>query len=148
MTPSVATPLDLWLLLQQANAVPVGHSANDFDLAMAVTVGLPTVVLQRLLELHVLDSADVLLIMPMRTFRRRKATRSRLTTEESDRVVRMVRLTVAACDALRGTERGKRWLRTPNAALRGLRPLDCGRTSIGAQVVKQILGRLSHGIGF
>jgi putative toxin-antitoxin system antitoxin component (TIGR02293 family) len=148
MTPSVAPSVDLWLLLEQAEAVPVGRAANDFDVAMAVSVGLPIVVLRRLLELRVLEVADVPLIMPMRTFKRREATRSRLTTDESDRVVRMVKLTVVACEALGGTERGTRWLRTPNAALRGFRPLDCGRTSIGALVVTQILGRINHGIGF
>jgi putative toxin-antitoxin system antitoxin component (TIGR02293 family) len=148
MTLSGASPVDLWLLLQHADAVPAGSAANDLDLAMAIKVGLTTVVLRRLLELHVLQVADVPLIMPMRTFMRREATESRLTTEESDRVVRVVQLIVAARDALGDMERGMRWLRTPNAALRGSRPLDCGRTSIGALVVTQILGRITHGIGF
>jgi putative toxin-antitoxin system antitoxin component (TIGR02293 family) len=148
MTRSGASPVDLWQLLRQADAVPAGSAANDLDLAAAVSVGLPTAVLRRLLELHVLQVADVPLIMPMRTFMRREATQSRLTADESDRVVRIAQLTVAASDALGDIERGMRRLRTPNAVLRGARPLEFGRTSIGARIVTQIVGRISHGIGF
>jgi putative toxin-antitoxin system antitoxin component (TIGR02293 family) len=148
MIPSVATSFDLWLLLQQAHVVPFGRDANDFDLAGAVSVGLPTAVFERLLELQVLDSADVSLIMPMRSFRRRNATRSRLTTEESDRLVRVVRLTLAAADAFGDMERGKSWMRTPNPAMRGSRPVELVQTSVGTRVVEQILGRIIHGIGY
>jgi putative toxin-antitoxin system antitoxin component (TIGR02293 family) len=148
MTPSGTSPIDLWLLLQHANAVPAGRAANDLDLAIAVEVGLPAAVLRSLLELHLLQVADVPLILPMRTFLRREATQSRLTSQESDRVVRIAQLIIDASDALGDVERGMRWLRTPNATLRGSRPLELGRTSIGARIVTEILGRIRHGIGF
>ena len=148
MTPSVASPPDLWRLLQQANAVPAEHAANDGDLAKAVEAGLPRAVLHRLIAMHVLEPADVPFIFLKRTVQRGKAVRSRLTTDQSDYLARIVQLTLGAADALGDMERGKQWLRTPSLAMRGLRPLDWVRTSIGARVVEQILGRINHGIGF
>lgn len=148
MTAPVAPSVNLWDLLQQAKAVPAGHTANALDLADAIEAGLPIAVLRRLMLLGVLEPADVTLIMPVRTFQHRKATRSRLTIDESDRVVRLAHMTVASADALGDMERGKQWLRTANPSLRGARPLDLLRTSEGTRVVEQILGRISHGIGF
>jgi putative toxin-antitoxin system antitoxin component (TIGR02293 family) len=148
MSPSPEAPFDLWLLLQQANAVPAGVAANDLDLAMAVEGGLPIVVLLCLLELHLLEAAEVPVIMSMQTYQQGMSKPLKLNVEESDRLVRIVRLTMAASDALGDLERGKQWLRTPNAALRGLRPLDLLRTSVGTRVVEQVLGRVDHGIGF
>jgi putative toxin-antitoxin system antitoxin component (TIGR02293 family) len=131
-----------------AKVVPAGHGANDLDLAKAVEAGLPVGLLRRMLTQRYIELVDVALIMPMRTFHHRKAARARLTTDESDRVMRIAQLTAAASDALGDLERGKLWLRTPNPALRGERPLDWVRTTDGTRVVQQILGRIAHGIGF
>jgi putative toxin-antitoxin system antitoxin component (TIGR02293 family) len=139
---------DLWRLLQQANAVPAEHAANDLDLAKAVEAGFPTAVLDRLVALHVLDPADVSLVVPKTTDQRRKPVRSRLTTEQSDHLVRIVQFTLATARAFGDLDRGKQWLRTASPTFRGLRALDWLRTSVGARVVEQILGRMNHGIGF
>lgn len=100
MTPSVAAPLDLWALLQDAKVVPAEHAANDLDVVKAIEGGLPVRLLSRLLAMEILELVDVSLIMPLRTFQHRKAHRTRLTTDESDRVVRIAQLTAAASDAL------------------------------------------------
>lgn len=148
MIPPFETPLNLWLLLREVDAVPAGRGANGLDVAKAVEAGLPIALFGRLLERRVLESADVPLVMSMRTFHHRKAARSRLTTAESDRLVRIIQLTAAASGALGSMERGMRWLRTPNFSLRGLRPLDWVKTSAGMRVVEELLGRVDHGIGF
>lgn len=142
-----ATP-DLWSLLQQSKAVPAGSAANGLDIAQAVEHGFPITVLTRLLTLHLVERSDLSLVMPLRTFQHRKATKARLTTDESDRVVRLAELTVMASASLGDVERGKRWLRTANTALRGARPIEMVRTSEGTRIVMQILGRIEHGIGF
>lgn len=146
-TTATAAP-DLWSLLQQSKAVPAGHAANGLDIARAVESGFPMTILTRLMTLRLLDRSEVSLVMPLRTFQHRKATRARLTTDESDRVVRLAELTVMASAALGDVERGRQWLRTSNTALRGARPIDMVRTSEGSRIVLQILGRIEHGIGF
>jgi putative toxin-antitoxin system antitoxin component (TIGR02293 family) len=39
-----------------------------------------------------------------------------------------------------------RWLRRPNRALGGERPLDLLTSDAGARVVEQVLGRIEHGV--
>lgn len=70
------------------------------------------------------------------------------SVDEPDRVARLSELTAVASDALGDVERGERWLRTPNVALDGSRPIDMTRTPEGTRLVMQILGRIDHGIGF
>jgi putative toxin-antitoxin system antitoxin component (TIGR02293 family) len=43
-------------------------------------------------------------------------------------------------------EKAAQWLKTPNRALRGVRPLDQLDTDPGVREVEDILGRISYGV--
>jgi len=84
--------------------------------------------------------------IPQRTLTRRLSQRSRLTAAESDRTVRFARVYTNAVEMIGDEEKAVEWLRTPNRALGGERPLDQLDTDPGAREVEDILGRIAYGV--
>jgi putative toxin-antitoxin system antitoxin component (TIGR02293 family) len=84
--------------------------------------------------------------IPQRTLTRRLSEGSLLTSAESDRTVRMARLYAHAVEMLGDQEKATEWLRTPNRALGGERPLDQLDTDTGARMVEDVLGRIAYGV--
>lgn len=77
--------------------------------------------------------------------RRRKA--GTLTTEESDRLLRVARLVARAHEMMLGDEdAARRWLRDRHELLEGESPLERASTEVGGREVEQLIGRLRHGI--
>jgi putative toxin-antitoxin system antitoxin component (TIGR02293 family) len=81
-----------------------------------------------------------------RTLSRRVASSSRLTAEESDRVVRRARVLAIANDTFDDKTKAARWLQTPNRALEGDKPFDRLDTDAGVQSVEEVLGRIAYGV--
>ena len=79
------------------------------------------------------------------TLQRRKAA-GRLTSQESDKVVRFSRLLKLAADLFGSVERGRAWLKYPQRGLGGAVPLDYARTEVGAQEVERLLGRIQYSV--
>jgi putative toxin-antitoxin system antitoxin component (TIGR02293 family) len=69
-----------------------------------------------------------------------------LTPSESDRTVRVARVYANAVEMIGDAEKAIEWLRTPNRALGGERPLDQLDTDVGAQMVDDVLGRIAYGV--
>src|SRR5436305_10203711 len=118
------------------------------DLAQLVRKGLPASVVTALDEK--LDLGHMVLSrklgIPQRTLTRRLSERSRLTAAESDRTVRLARVYANAVEMIGDEGKAVDWLRTPNRALGGERPLDKLDTDIGAREVEDILGRIAYGV--
>ena len=84
--------------------------------------------------------------IPATTLGRRKRA-GRLTPAESDRLVRIARLTDMALALMRGdATAGRRWLNTPQALLNDETPLHRASTETGGREVEQLIGRLRHGV--
>ena len=79
------------------------------------------------------------------TLHRRRA-QGRLTSDESDRLVRFARLMGMAVQALGTTQHARTWLATPQHGLGGAIPLDYARTEVGAREVEDLLGRIEYGV--
>ena len=92
-----------------------------------------------------MPEAASLLQMPARTLARRKQTR-KLQPDESDRLYRLARMAAHAVDVFGSDEKATAWLRRPNRALGGERPIRLLDTDLGARQVEDILGRLDYGI--
>lgn len=127
----------------------LGHSVTKLDdLTKLVRKGLPadavTVLAQKLDVGHTVLSRK--LGIPQRTLTRRLSQHSRLTTAESDRTVRLARVYATAVEFLGNETRAVEWLRTPNRALGGERPLDELDTDVGARAVEDVLGRIAYGV--
>lgn len=118
------------------------------DLAQLIRTGLPAGSVTALAQkLHLANSVlSRKLGIPQRTLTRRLSEGSLLTSAESDRTVRMARVYAYAVEMIGDEEKAIEWLRTPNRALGGARPLDQLDTGMGARMVEDILGRIAYGV--
>jgi putative toxin-antitoxin system antitoxin component (TIGR02293 family) len=118
------------------------------DLAQLVRKGLPATSVTALAEKLDLGNTAMSqkLGIPERTLSRRLSQHSRLTAAESDRTVRLARVYANAVELIGNLEKAVEWLRTPNRALGGERPLDQLDTDPGARAVEDVLGRIAYGV--
>ncbi len=118
------------------------------ELAELVREGLPVKSLFLLAERLDLRQAEISekIGIPQRTLTRRITQDSRLTPAESDRTVRLAQVYANAAETLGSGEKAAAWLKTPNRALRGQRPLDQLDTDPGVREVEDILGRIAYGV--
>ena len=117
-------------------------------LAELIREGLPVKALFLLAERLDLRQAEISekIGIPQRTLTRRLTQHSRLTPTESDRTVRLAQVYATAADTLGDGDKAAQWLKTPNRALRGGRPLDQLDTDPGVREVEDVLGRISYGV--
>jgi putative toxin-antitoxin system antitoxin component (TIGR02293 family) len=101
--------------------------------------------LRRALDVPMARIADLLGIPP-RTLARRKDA-GRLEPDESDRLLRLSRITALALQLFEGqVDAARGWLFDPQAHLGDRAPIDLARTEVGAREVEALIGRLEHGI--
>ena len=86
------------------------------------------------------------LVVPKRTFARRKAANERLTVEETDKAMRLERIAVQAERVFGAADKAHRWLREPKRALQGETPLAYLASEAGARVVEEMLYRIEYGM--
>jgi putative toxin-antitoxin system antitoxin component (TIGR02293 family) len=86
------------------------------------------------------------LVIPRRTLTRRLQAGDRLSLEESDRALRLARITAMAERVFAEEEKAHRWLRKPSPMLEGSSPLELLRTEAGAHLVEQALHRIDYGM--
>ncbi len=84
--------------------------------------------------------------IPPRTLARRKAS-GRLTSDESEKLLRLSSVFEQAVELFEGDELGaRRWLTMAQKALENQTPLAYSRTELGAREVENLIGRLEHGV--
>ena len=119
---------------------------SDLGVVEAVRAGLPLALVDELLESGRLSAAELdRLAFPRRTLAHRR-TLGRLSPEQSDRLLRILRVVIAAEDSFADPLRAARWLRRPTRALDGHAPLDLLDTDIGARRVETLIGQIGQGI--
>jgi putative toxin-antitoxin system antitoxin component (TIGR02293 family) len=112
----------------------------------ATATGAVTEILDELVE-HGFSRDEIFaLVVPRRTLARRRESGNRLSPEESDRAVRLARITAHAERVFGDDEKAHGWLREPSRTLGGTIPLDLLRTETGAQLVEQTLHRIDFGM--
>jgi len=113
-----------------------------------VREGFPVAAVERLQRAFALSTDEVtaLVQIPPRTMTRRKAT-GRLKADESDRVLRALRLMHRATVLFNNDPAAaKAWMTTPQRGLGGAVPLDLAGTELGAREVEDALGRIEDGV--
>ena len=84
--------------------------------------------------------------IPERTLARRKVA-GRLTSDESERLLRVSTVFEKALDLFEGDRAAAlKWLTTTRKALDRQSPLMYSRTELGAREVENLIGRLEHGV--
>lgn len=120
--------------------------ATDSDILRLVEGRLATSVIKRLmgfgLERSEIDEA----VIPSRTLQHRRSRREKLTMEESDRVLRMIR-TLSTAEAIYGSrERALAWMRRPQPRLEERTPLSLLKTDTGTRLVEELLIQIDEGM--
>ena len=76
---------------------------------------------------------------------KRRLGEGRFHPDESERLVRVARLTERAKEVFEDLNGAREWLKSPQFALGGEIPLEYADTEPGAQIVEDLLGRIAHG---
>ncbi len=120
--------------------------ASESEILSIVERLLAPAVIKRLVGLG-LERAEIdAIIIPQRTLQHRRSRREKLTLEESDRVVRAIRV-LSRTEAVYGTrERALAWLRRDNPRLEGRAPLSLLRTDTGSRIVEELLVQIDEGM--
>ena len=85
------------------------------------------------------------LIIKPRTLSHRRANRSRLTVEESDRAARVARAIALAEKTFANRDKADGWLHEGLNSLGGRAPMELIRTDAGARIVENLMARISWG---
>lgn len=119
---------------------------GGLDLVRLIRDGLPIDAIDHVMDGGWLSAVELdRIVLPRRTLSNRRKT-GRLTAEQSDRLVRVVRLLALTAETFGDREKAARWLRRPTSALGGEPPLHLLDTDEGARAVENLLGRIAHGI--
>jgi putative toxin-antitoxin system antitoxin component (TIGR02293 family) len=124
----------------------VARIRSDRDLASLVENQLPATVIQWLLRGGLSDAEVYQLILPRRTLAHRVAGHQPLSREESDKAVRIARITSMAEQVFGDSERAWRWLRKPKKHFDGKTPMEKLGTEAGARLVEEIVQQIDHGM--
>jgi putative toxin-antitoxin system antitoxin component (TIGR02293 family) len=124
------------------------RKVETMELLRKVEAGLPYATLehfQRNVDLQTEELATLVQIKPRTLARRRES--KRLTTEESDRLLRASRVFGKALALFEGDlDAARSWFSAPAPALANRSPQDVAATELGAREVENLIGRLEHGV--
>jgi putative toxin-antitoxin system antitoxin component (TIGR02293 family) len=85
------------------------------------------------------------LVLPRKTLAHRRTLGS-LTSDQSDRLSRVLRIIDEAETTFGDPTKAHAWLRRPTVLLDGESPLDRLDTDFGTRQVEELLGRIAHGL--
>ena len=85
-------------------------------------------------------------LIPVSTIKRRLKNDERFNTQESDEIYRLAMLLKLATELFDDEERALKWMRENVYGLGGKRPLDMVSTTVDFEIVKDLIGRLEHGV--
>ena len=123
----------------------IAPPGTDSEVLSIVERRLPTSVINRLLALGLTRTEIDAAIIALRTLQHRRSRREKLTIEESDRVLRLLRVLSLAESIYETRERALQWLRRENPRLDGRAPLSLLTTDTGSRLVEQLLGQIDEG---
>lgn len=120
--------------------------ATESDLLRIVEKRLSPSVIKRLSLLGLERGEIDELVIAQRTLQHRRSRREKLTMEESDRVLRTVRVLSSAETVYGSRERALHWLRNPHARLEGRTPLSLLKSDTGSRIVEEFLVQIDEGM--
>lgn len=128
----------------------LGIAKDRAELVQQIQHGLAVTVIEKLAdELQLPQQAllKVARIAPATLTRRRKSAAGLLSPAESDRIYRIAEAYRSALQLFEGSaDLARRWLAEPAKALGGVSPLQRLDTEAGASEVRDLVGRLEHGV--
>jgi putative toxin-antitoxin system antitoxin component (TIGR02293 family) len=119
---------------------------SEQELLDLIEEQLPASSIKRLLGLGITRAEVDALVIPLRTLQHRRSRREKLTVDESDRVLRMMRILSQAEEVYGNRERALAWLRRPNRCLGNRAPLSLIKTDAGSRMVEEHLVQIDEGM--
>jgi putative toxin-antitoxin system antitoxin component (TIGR02293 family) len=119
---------------------------SDADLVRLVEEQLPADTVRSLVRGGLTDAEAYQLIVPRRTLAHRVAKKQFLSREESDKAVRVARITAMAERAFGDAARAWRWLRKPKDRFDGKTPIEMVSSEAGARMVEEMIVQIDDGI--
>ena len=122
--------------------------SRSLDLNRQIRQGVSFAALTRLQKQYGLSRSELLtmLVISQSTCRRREFE-GKLSVDEGDKILRYARLLDLALELVNGNrENALQWLSTPNRALSGETPVNYAQTGVGAEVVRDLIAKIEHGV--
>ena len=116
------------------------------ELASLVEKRLPVTTIKSLVRGGLSDAEVYQLIVPRRTLAHRIARHQPLSKDESDRAVRVARISAMAEQVFGEPEGAWRWLRKSKSRFGGRPPMEMLATEAGARLVEEMIVQIDHGI--
>jgi putative toxin-antitoxin system antitoxin component (TIGR02293 family) len=124
----------------------VSSLRSDKDLAALVQKRLSPAAIDSLIRSGLSDAEVYDLIVPRRTLAHRIAKHQSLSKEESDKAVRVARVTAAAEQVFGEPERAWRWLRKPKRQFDSKSPIEMLASEAGARLVEELIIQIDNGL--
>jgi putative toxin-antitoxin system antitoxin component (TIGR02293 family) len=123
-----------------------GRISSELELASLAERGLPLTTVNRMTR-HGLTRDEVhALVIHRRTFKHRKASRQKLSKEESDRAIRTARILARAQATLGDATSALSWVREPKTRFEGKTPIQMMSTETGGRLVEEMLVQIDEGM--
>jgi putative toxin-antitoxin system antitoxin component (TIGR02293 family) len=120
--------------------------ATETDILRIVERRLSPSIIKRLSALGFNRAEIDAAVIPSRTLQHRRSRREKLTVEETDRVLRAIRV-LSSAEAVYGSrDRALGWLRTPHPGLESRVPLSLLKTDTGSRMVEELLLQIDEGM--
>ena len=119
---------------------------SEAEILRIVERRLTPAVIKRLISLGLERGEIDAVIIPQRTLQHRRSRREKLTVDESDRVLRAIRVLSLAQAIYGSRERALAWLRKPNPRLDDRVPLSLLKTDTGSRMVEELLVQIDEGM--
>jgi len=143
--------VDGWWIMNAANIqmgdwLGIQTPTSESEILRIVERRLAPSVIKRLATLGLERSEIDEIVIASRTLQHRRSRREKLTMEESDRVLRVIRVLSSAESIYGSRERALAWLRRPHARLEGRAPLSLLKTDTGSRIVEELLIQIDEGM--
>lgn len=131
---------------QIGNWLGLKPPATEGEILRIVEGRLAPSVIKRLVALGLQRTEIESAVIPLRTLQHRRSRREKLTVEESDRVLRVIRVLALAESVYGSRERALAWLRNLHPRLAGRTPLSLLKTDTGSRIVEELLIQIDEGM--
>jgi len=120
--------------------------ATELEMLRIIEGRLASSTIKRLISLG-LERVEIdSIIISQKMLQHRRSRRERLTVEESDRVLRAVRVLSLAESVYGNKERALAWTRKSQVRLDGRAPLSLLKTYTGSRIVEEMLVQIDEGM--
>jgi putative toxin-antitoxin system antitoxin component (TIGR02293 family) len=113
----------------------------------AVESGLPVSTLTKFLSVSGMQGRDIYkVVISARTLRQRMKRKEPLTTDEADRLLRLIRVYDETAHVFGNRNKALCWLTEPKPRFKERTPLQMLRTDLGGRMVEEMLVQIDEGI--